>query len=112
MDNDEADRKMRSPTDEKTTATNGKKPKLTGSDPLFQLVWRWVGKELKRSIFFSNPFPDSEEYDLLPLEVYTEAAHQVSKIACYKDAQSQAKKEYNSDWAWGVSCYQLNIIQN
>ena len=59
-----------------------------------------------------NPFPDSEEYDLLPLGVYTEATRQVSKIACYKDAQSQAKKEYNSDWASGVSCYQSNIIQN
>ncbi|KAF9790596.1 hypothetical protein BJ322DRAFT_1017270 [Thelephora terrestris] len=98
-DDNEVDEKMRAPTDEKTTVATGKKPKLAGSDPLFQLVWRWVGKELKRSVFFSNPFPDSEEYDLLPLDVYTEAARQVSKIACYKDTRSRAKQEYNTDWS-------------
>jgi hypothetical protein len=113
FDNDnEVDEKPRIPTDEKTMAANGRKPKLAGSDPLFQLVWRWAGRELKRSVFFSNLFPDSEEYDVLPLDVYTEAARQVSKLACYKDAQSRATQEYNTDWSSSVSCYRLNIIQN
>lgn len=93
-------------------AASGRKPGLAGSDPLFQLVWKWANKELKRSIFFLNPFPDSEEYDLLPLDAYTEALRLVSKIACYSDAQSRAKEKYNTHWASAVSCYQLNTIQN
>lgn len=78
---------------------------LATSDPLFQLIWKRAGKELKRSIFFKNPFPDTENYELLPLEIYATATREVSKLGCYKkeEARSRAREAYNAEWASSVS---------
>jgi len=73
MDDDKDDMKPRRPKDEKKLAPAGHKPKLAASDPIFQLIWATANKELKRFVFFVNPFPNPEDYDLLPQRVYARA---------------------------------------
>lgn len=84
----------------------GRKPDIASSDLFFQLVWKQVGIELKRFIFFIDAFPDSATYDALPLEVFTTAVHAVSKTGCYneKTAHARGEKEFNTDWSSSVSC--------
>jgi hypothetical protein len=105
IDDEEDEAATGKPTEEKNAAATGRKPKLATSDPLFQHIWKRAGKELKRSVFFVNPFPDSEDYELLPLQVYTTAADSVGKLNCYKkdNVRSQARKAYTSEWASSVS---------
>ena len=105
IDDDEGKGKGRKLAEEKSTAADGRKPKIASSDPVFQLIWKGAGKELKRTIFFVNPFPDSESYELLPLKIYTEATRKVSNLGCYKkgEVRARAERAYGVDWASGVS---------
>jgi hypothetical protein len=99
---------------EKNVAASGRKPKVASSDPLFQLIWKRASKELKRSIFFNNPFPNSEDYELLPLHVYASASCEVSQIGCYKkeDALSRARNTFNAEWASSVGHWLTSHVIN
>lgn len=90
---------------EKQTAVGRKKPRLAISNPFFKQIWKRASKELKRSVFFINPFPDSDAYETLPLDVYAIAIREVSERECYDkdEALSQARQVYNNEWTSGVS---------
>jgi hypothetical protein len=90
---------------EKAIAANGRKPPNATSEPLFQLIWRRATKELKRRIFFVNPFPDTESYEALPMDVYTAATEAISEKGCYKksDVEKRAQAEYSIEWSSSVS---------
>ena len=104
IDDDEDEMKAKSPM-EKNTAASGRKPKLSKSSPLFQHIWKYVSKELKRTFFFIDPFPNSEDYELLPMEVYKKAISSVGGLGCYNkdEVRSQARKAYNFEWGSSVS---------
>lgn len=95
--------------EEKIIVTNGRKPKLASGDPFFQLVWKQVATELKRSICFANPFPDTTSYELLPMNIYSVAARRVSRLDCFEkeDERERARREWSTAWGSGVSHHNL-----
>lgn len=104
IDDEEEEVKPRRPTGEKN-ATAGRKPKITASDPIFDQIWKTASKELKRYIFFVNPFPNSGDYDLLPQRVYNKATNLIrqSGYRYTKGVESQARQVYSAEWSSGVS---------
>ncbi|KAF9784117.1 hypothetical protein BJ322DRAFT_1021824 [Thelephora terrestris] len=97
---------------EKTVSANGRKPKIVMSDPIFELIWRQANKELKRSVFFIDPFPDSESYEALPMEVYATATRFVGKMGCYQreEVRRQAQEEYNAEWSTSLT-HKLSVLR-
>jgi hypothetical protein len=50
----------------RAAAGDGKKPAIAKEDPVFGVVYKNAGLELKRHIYFVNAFPTSAESDNLP----------------------------------------------
>jgi len=104
-DDDDSRSKPRGPTSKKNLTTTGRKPKLATTDTLFEQIWKSANKELKRFVYFVNPFPNSEDYDLLPQRVYKKATDRVrqSGYRYIKDVDSRAREAYGSEWSSSVS---------
>lgn len=97
--------KPRQPKDKKKVTAAGRKLKLAGTDPIFQQIWKSANKELKRYIFFIDPFTNPEDYDLLPQQVYKRATTLVGRLGYryVEDLEAWARKEYSPEWSSGVS---------
>ena len=101
----DVERKPREPTGKKSLTATGRKPKLTATDTLFEQIWKSANKELKRFIYFVNPFPNSEDYDLLPRRAYIRATNLVrqSSHRYIGNIDSRAREAYSPEWSSSVS---------
>jgi hypothetical protein len=103
-DNDNEVVEMGRSTDGKKIATAGRKPKITVTSAVFQQIWKTANKEMKCFIFFTNPFPGSEDYEFLPPQVYKKAVNLLGQSEYHDktDLRSRAQQEYGPEWASGV----------
>jgi hypothetical protein len=85
-------------------AGDGKKPAIAKEDPVFGVIYKNAGLELKRHIYFVNAFPTSAESDNLPCKVYNYGVNFMIKSKLFgQDKLQGIEKAFDGKWLshWG-----------